>query len=474
MPNPPEFTNFDVWSARWPGVRNYRVCLGVGTTFNGCQMGTQEFNAAVATWINAYVAHWTEPAPEGMGLNLNQIALHLVDEPLDAAMANTVTQWANAIHAAQPNLKVWSDPRFSDPSVAYAQTMFQAVDILCPDRTTFITATEDFRNVYRQQAAAGKKLDFYCAEGSSSTLDPYSYYRLQAWTCMKENATGMHYWAFGDAQECWNEYNLLRLGYTYSPLFLDATTITGGKPMEAIREGVEDYEYLVMLKNRIAELEAGNNPPPLDEARALRDSAADAVLNATGAGQLNLADTKDRGIADQKRLEILDMLEALGPQTGDNIAKGKTYAMSPTPNDSGCTDAGDATQLTDGIYTAGYFWCQLSTVGWSYPSSTPTIIIDLGSIQPIKGVSYNTAGGCAGVQWPSAINMSVSNDGINYSSIGDLAAISNSEHGDAPTYGTYAIHRYWTEQLATNGRFVKIAVTEGSYIFVDEIEVYRN
>ena len=463
MPNPATFANFDAWASRWPGVRNYKIYLAVGATFNGYTKGTPEFNAAVATWINAYAAHW-----QGMGLNLNQFALHFLDEPSTEAHADTVVRWANAIHAVQPNLKIWNDPIFSDPSVSYVQSMFQSVDILCPDRPAFIAATEDFRNVYRQQVTAGKKLNFYSCWGSSSRLDPYSYYRLQAWTCMKENAIGMHYWAFGDAAGCWNEYILLR-GHTFSPFFLNATTITAGKPMEAIREGIEDYEYLVMLKNRITEL--GGNA----EAQALLDGAASTVLNATGASLLNWVNTKDRSIADQKRIDVLNMLEALGPQTGDNIAKGRIYTLSPAPNFSYCTDSGDMTQLTDGITTNfSCMWLLQSTVGWAFQSSAPTIIIDLGAIQPIKGVSYNTAGGVADVYWPTAINVSVSNDGVNYSFAGELTSISNSEHGDAPTYGAYQAHRYWTDQLATYGRYVKIEVVQSPYIFVDEIEVYRN
>ena len=159
---------------------------------------------------------------------------------------------------------------------------------------------------------------------------------------------------------------------------------------------------------------------------------------------------------------------------GTNIALNKPYTMSPAPNYPYCTDAGDATQLTDGAYTSGWFWTQQSTVGWSNPPSAPTIIIDLGSIQPVKGVSYNTAGGVGGAYWPTAINLFVSNDGINYSSIGDLASISNSEHGNAPAYGTHAVHRYWTDQLATFGRYVKLEVIQQPFVFVDEIMIYKN
>ncbi len=62
------------------------------------------------------------------------------------------------------------------------------------------------------------------------------------------------------------------------------------------------------------------------------------------------------------------------------------------PNYGLCSDPGDAEQLTDGVYTEGYFWVQKSTVG--YAEKTPSMVtIDLGEVKPIRGVSYHTAGG---------------------------------------------------------------------------------
>ena len=79
---------------------------------------------------------------------------------------------------------------------------------------------------------------------------------------------------------------------------------------------------------------------------------------------------------------------------GENIALGKPYKLSPGSSYGFSADAGDATQLTDGVYSVGYFWVQKSTVGWS--RGTVQISIDLGEPQPILGLSYNTAAGVAG------------------------------------------------------------------------------
>jgi len=469
MPSPAAYAAFDAWAQLWPGVRNYRIFLNAGNTFNGCTAGTPQFNSSVATWINAYAAHW-----QGMGLNLSQIGLHFVDEPQTQSAVDTISYWAAAVKAAQPDIKVWTDPLFADPTVTAAATLFAACDILCPNRPDFIAANETFRNVYRtQRDTYNKTLNFYSCEGPAKQLDPYSYYRLQAWTCWAEKATAMHYWSFVDigGGTSWNEYSTSNA--QYCPFYINTSSITTGKQMEAIREGVEDYEILNMLKKRITYWEGQPNPPDLSYARGLRDNAASVVLNATGAGSINWADAKDRTIADQKRIEILNELETLGPQTGNNIALNCTYTMSPSPNYVYCTDAGDATQLTDGTYTSGYFWVQSSTVGWESPSSNPVIIIDLNAVQSIKGISFNTAAGVGGVYWPNAINVSFSNDGVTYGNAYELTSLSNTENGSPPPYGTYSLWRYRTSSLNVHGRFVKLEVIGSPFIFADEIEVYK-
>ena len=85
-----------------------------------------------------------------------------------------------------------------------------------------------------------------------------------------------------------------------------------------------------------------------------------------------------------------------------NLALGRPYTMSPRPNYSYCTDPGDATQLTDGVCTEGYFWTQKTTVGWG--GGAPAFItIDLGHVHPIGGASFRTAAGVAGVEWPASL-----------------------------------------------------------------------
>ncbi len=158
---------------------------------------------------------------------------------------------------------------------------------------------------------------------------------------------------------------------------------------------------------------------------------------------------------------------------GKNVALGATYELSPAPNYPLCTDLGDLTQLTDGKTTSDYFWTQRGTVGWTGVSYA-TVTVDLGVEQPISGVSFHTAAGVAGVAWPAAISVLVSDDGRNYRNVGDLVALDHKVNGPWPE--GYAIRWLTTTELRTKGRFVCFVVlplSRGSFIFVDEVEVFR-
>ena len=78
----------------------------------------------------------------------------------------------------------------------------------------------------------------------------------------------------------------------------------------------------------------------------------------------------------------------------ENIALHRPYTLDPAPNYPYCTNSDDATKLTDGQYTKGYFWTQKTTVGWENVRQA-VITIDLGRVEPICGLSYNTAAGTA-------------------------------------------------------------------------------
>jgi hypothetical protein len=163
------------------------------------------------------------------------------------------------------------------------------------------------KEFYGKLCANGRReFWFYWCSGPARQLDPYSYHRMQAWHCWVNGAVGMGFWAYGDTGHgnSWCEY--LSPGTSFCPAYISPDSVTTSKHWEAVREGVEDYEYLHMLKQRIDRLtQAGKTSPDLDKAGQLLVEGPKRVAKYDHS---NWFTPKDRSLADAVRLEVLDAL----------------------------------------------------------------------------------------------------------------------------------------------------------------------
>lgn len=185
-----------------------------------------------------------------------------------------------------------------------------------------------------------------------------------------------------------------------------------------------------------------------------------ALANATGAAWFD-------DVIAGPATELRPLLAEAGGEAGrENIALGKPYTLSPPPSYEYCTDPGDATQLTDGEYTVGYFWTQMSTVGWYLYS--PQIVVDLGEVRAIDGIMINCpGGGRAGVKFPTVTYL-VSDDGERFHEVARLTPAGLRQDGTS-----WYTHKFLADDLNTRGRYVMIVLDkDGSTVFADELEVY--
>ena len=301
-----QFDNWDSWTAKWPGARLYAVFLSVGNSFAGEPMGSPRFQRMVSEWITGWVKHLGD-----QNLQPEQLVLLLYDEPGEPEGYNIIKTWAQAINAAQPRVTLFEDPTASDPTTV-DPAVWPELDILCPNLPMFIAGPPSFRDFFAGQRQGGKTLWFYSCSGPSKLLDPISYHRSQFWCDIKYGGQGSFYWAFGDegGGDSWNAYMQKRA--QYSPLFLSPDSVTDAKHMAAIREGAQDYEYFVMLRSRIAELERkGVRSPLLDQARKLVVEGPDLVVSGIHSDNLAWSVPKDRGVMDAVRVQVLDLLEKM-------------------------------------------------------------------------------------------------------------------------------------------------------------------
>jgi hypothetical protein len=310
-PNEPDKVELDTqamdeWLAQWPVAKRYMVFLSAGSSLGGARFDSPEFPRRVKAWISAWAEHLkTRRIPP------ERLCLLIQDEPNEETDMGAAIAWARAIHTAEPKVVVWEDPTYHDPAKAPAE-LFEVCQVLCPNRPMWLSGGDKFAQFYLGEQRRGRRLQLYSCSGPARLLDPYSYYRLQAWHCWRIGATGSWFWSFGDnaGSSSWNEY--MATAGPYTPLFLDDSSVVAGKQMEAIRESIEDYEYFVMLRRAINRAKAaGKAGPPTAAAETLLTNGVQQVLAAPGADKLFWRDPKDRGLADRLRVEVLRKLTAL-------------------------------------------------------------------------------------------------------------------------------------------------------------------
>lgn len=305
-PDALDFTVWDEWVARWQGARNYCVFFSVGASFNGEAMGTPRFHAMVGSWLTAWVRHMA-----AQGLTAAQLVILLVDEPHEAKQDAMIVAWADAVHAANLGVVLFEDPTYTDPSKG-TPALFASSDVLCPNTPMLVAQGTAFRDFYRRQKAAGKTLWLYSCSGPAKLLDPVTYHRAQAWLAFQLGAEGSFYWAFGcggGIGDSWRAY--AQSSSEYSPYFVGQAGVMEGKHSEAIREGVQDYEALKMLRERAAQVRAaGGDAAWLRRADVLLTDGVAGALAAVTPEHMRWAVDKDRSAMDVVRVRVLDALEA--------------------------------------------------------------------------------------------------------------------------------------------------------------------
>ncbi|MGB8930863.1 MAG: hypothetical protein WCC48_06395 [Anaeromyxobacteraceae bacterium] len=301
----PNTAVFDSWVALWPRASRFRVFVDARDDLAGLRRGTPAFDSGVRSWATFWSAHVST-----LGIRPGDVDLLFVDEPRGPSeQSERQFAWARALKATGTGFKVWLDPVYAAPDQTPA-AIVDTADTLCLERGLLERSGTPYRRFAGRLLSAGKTVELYGTAGPSSRLDPYAYYRLAAWRAFDVGATALGFWAFTDTggASSWRQYQAPRT--VYSPLFLDGRSVLPGKHLYAIREGIEDYEYLAMLRDVIA-LQA-TRPSSVDStqtrARSLLSSAVARVLTSSRVDAYFRTSQEDRTLADAARLEIAQEL----------------------------------------------------------------------------------------------------------------------------------------------------------------------
>jgi hypothetical protein len=159
---------------------------------------------------------------------------------------------------------------------------------------------------FQHQHAAGKQLWFYACTGPVRLFNPQHYYRDQAWRVFSVDGKGMGFWAFcdiGGAPSAWNDY---QIPTSFAPAFLDTNTVYDSIHWDAVREGVEDFEELAMLRDAIQKT---GNAVLKPQAQAVLDEAVKAVTDTETTDFWQKENQPD--LTDQQLQNVRRMLEKM-------------------------------------------------------------------------------------------------------------------------------------------------------------------
>lgn len=294
----------DAWLSLWPDAKEYFIFLAAPRMLGPFRYDAPGFSEAAALWAKEWGEYFS-----ARNIDPSRVSFLVEDEPglSHVLVLTALIAWAKGIKAGEPRFKIWEDPVFTPPTKLPAE-LIDVCDTLCPNRPQWLQDRETFESVYRKACSGGASLQFYSCSGPVRLLDPYNYFRLQAWHAFAEGAEASFFWAMGDGSgaSSWNEYLLTRHGFT--PMFIDPndSEIVPAKQLEAMRESSADFELLTMLQERTEEQRAAGGD--VREAERILTDGVSSVLWAEGNNEIMWTTPKDRTAADRMREEILRAL----------------------------------------------------------------------------------------------------------------------------------------------------------------------
>ncbi len=209
--------------------------------------------AAVA-FLRAWVKHLAE-----LGVGYEGFAFYPVDEPgLREGLVDTYLDYAKVAREADPKIQMYTDP-VGGANLADLKRMAPYVDIWCPNRRGYLMGLGAEKLTFIK--STGKTVWMYECEGNVKHQSPLAYYRGQAWLAWHQGLTGIGFWNYCVGPDPWyekGEYTMIYQGDGVVP----------SKRWEAVRDGIEDYSMLCVLKRAADAAEkAGVAPQAVKAAR---------------------------------------------------------------------------------------------------------------------------------------------------------------------------------------------------------------
>lgn len=264
----PDFTDHDAYVKRHAPHGTILFCGYQGALKGPGGQESEAYAKAHVAWLRAWVAHLKE-----LGVDYVDYALYPVDEPgLSDGLVERYLRLAKLAREADPNIRMYTDPvgRITEDEL---REMLPYVDIWCPNRRGLIL---DKTNTAKLDIIkdSGATVWTYECDSNAKHQSPLGYYRAQAWLAWHHDMTGIGFWSYCTSRD--DPWFLPTLRHDYLMVY-PGNGVVSSKRWEAVRDGVEDYSMLAVLRERVNQPPANAAPEDLDAARTLLGAEADAV-----------------------------------------------------------------------------------------------------------------------------------------------------------------------------------------------------
>jgi hypothetical protein len=276
--------------------------------------GSEVYRKAYLAWMRQWVRHLRD-----LGVDYDQYAMYPVDEPgLRDGLVDLYLQNAKLTREADPKVQMYTDPVMRITAEELTE-MLPLVDIWCPNRIGFLLDVgADKLEIIKN---SGAQLWTYECEGNAKHQSPLGYYRGQSWLAWRHGLTGIGFWSYcTSAADPWfkptdtQDYLMTYQG----------DRVVSSKRWEAVRDGIEDYSMLSILRAEVEKAKAdGQKPQDVGAAQALLGERAFAISqycdkDSTTPGKTGLPGVRKR--ADHRwatiqatRREIAEAIVRLSP-----------------------------------------------------------------------------------------------------------------------------------------------------------------
>lgn len=244
----PDFSSFDEWQERFAEASKYMLYFHAGR--NGVFAGIKQadnpesFEKRISEWLKAWNEHLEKKSDKG------PIYLHVIDEAGTPELKILFDTWVKVIKnsaISDKSIKLYFNPRLRLDE----DNTYDGADILIS------SISYEQENLFHYLKIANSRpaqasFGFYHCSGNARELDPLTYYYQPVFAgVLINNYYGFDLWSLVGAPESFDEYDTQRM--TFSPLYFNEDKIYPSKQIEAIYNARQDYEYFVLLKNKLGE-----------------------------------------------------------------------------------------------------------------------------------------------------------------------------------------------------------------------------